>query len=290
MLITPTDVFVDGTREKDVFLEHHGYLITEHFQVVVSYIDPANFDCTAGDIVKSRDHLNQCGFGTSCSTDDSDCLSGFNMKVYIFQRKISALSGIAEVYMVKNDIAARDFSDCIRSVLHLRHFIKNLCDTICRSLCDHDHDKYKSYHIQRHQDLQCIDDHTCQLTCLHGSKHNTASTDHSDQKNDCIHHKLHGRRIPCNDLFSLCEQGINVFGYPMEFIYLIIFSYKSFHYTGSVDVFLNGIVQLIVLVKYFDKMRMCFFCNVHQCAAENRDHDQEQKCDLDIDQKCHDPG
>ena len=37
-------------------------------------------------------------------------------------------------------------------------------------------------------------------------------------------------------------------------------------------------------------MWMRFLCYKHQCSTKKRDYDQEQKCNLYIDQQCHDPG
>ena len=76
----------------------------------------------------------------------------------------------------------------------------------------------------------------------------------------------------------------------MEFADFMFFPYKRFHYAGCIHVFLHGIVQLIILIKYFDKIRMCLLCNKNQCSTEKRNYDQEKKCDLYINQQCHDPG
>jgi len=153
------------------------------------------------------------------------------MKVDIFQGKVSAFTRIAEIYMFKSNLAISDFFHCIRFVLHLRNFIKHLCDTVCGSPCDHDHDKYKSHHIQRHQNLNRIYDHTCQFSSLHGSKYNASSTDQRDQKYNRVHHELQDRRIPCNDFFCFCKQGIYIIGHTVKFVYLVIFSYECLYHT-----------------------------------------------------------
>ena len=60
--------------------------------------------------------------------------------------------------------------------------------------------------------------------------------------------------------------------------------------TSCIDIFLNRIIQFIILIKYSDKMWMRLLRNKHQCSTKKRDYDQEQKCNLYIDQQCHDPG
>ena len=192
--------------------------------------------------------------------------------------------------MIKNNLTISDFFDCICLILHFRNFIQHFRNTVCRCSCNHDHDKYKCYHIQGHQNLQCINDHAGQLTGLHCSEYNTFSANQSNQQYNCIHHKLHDRCIPCNDFFCFCKQCIYVIRYTMEFTDLMFFSYKRLYYAGCIHVFLHGIVQLIILIKYFDKIRMCLLCNKNQCSTEKRNYDQEKKCDLYINQQCHDPG
>ena len=195
------------------------------------------------------------------------------MKIDIFQRKISAFSTITEIYMVEYNISILDFYSRVFLILHFRNFLQNLCNTICGSLCDHDHDKHKGYHGKGHQNLKGIYDHTCQLTCCHASKNNTFSSDGNKKKHHCIHGKLHHRSVPCNNLLCLCEKIIYIFRNTVEFINLMVFPYKSFYHTGGIYIFLNRIIQNIILVEYLDKMRMGFFCNKNKRSSEKRDYD-----------------
>ena len=61
----------------------------------------------------------------------------------------------------------------------------------------------------------------------------------------------------------------------MELVNFIILADECFHYTGSIHIFLDGVVQYIVFVEYFDKMWVRFFGNVDQCSSKKRDYDQE---------------
>ena len=61
----------------------------------------------------------------------------------------------------------------------------------------------------------------------------------------------------------------------MEFTDLKIFSDKSLHYTGRIYIFLNRIIQHIILVKHLDEVGMGFFGNKDKGSAKKRDHDQE---------------
>ena len=198
------------------------------------------------------------------------------MKIYILQGKVSAFSCIAEIYMIEVNRTICHCFYCISLILHFRNFIQNFNDTVCRCLCDHNHNKYESYHVQGHQNLKCINDNTCQFTSLHAAENDSSSTDGNNDNNYGIHHKLHNRSIPCNNLLCFSKEVVNVFGNSMEFLDLMVFSYECLNYAGCIYIFLYRIVQDIVLIKYFDEMRMCFLCNEDQCTAQKRNYDQEK--------------
>ena len=84
--ITPADIFINGSREQYIFLKNHGYLVAQGFQAVITNINATDFDTSFCDIVKSWNELDKGRFCTSGSTDDTDSLSGFNMKINVFQR------------------------------------------------------------------------------------------------------------------------------------------------------------------------------------------------------------
>mgnify|MGYP007087787166 CR=1 FL=1 len=68
-------------------------------------------------IIKSWNKLDKGRLCTSGSADDTYCLPGFNMKVYILQRKISSLSCIAEIYMIKVNRTICHILYCISFIL-----------------------------------------------------------------------------------------------------------------------------------------------------------------------------
>ena len=61
-------------------------LVAQGFQAIITNINAADFDPSFCDIVKSWDELDKGRFCTSGSTDDTDSLSGLNMKINVFQR------------------------------------------------------------------------------------------------------------------------------------------------------------------------------------------------------------
>ena len=71
--------------------------------------------------------------------------------------------------------------------------------------------------------------------------------------------KLHRRRIPGYNLLSLCEQRVHQSGNPVEFLNLIVLPHIGLYHAGGVYVFLNGIVQHIVLIKYLNEVGMSHF-------------------------------
>ena len=85
IFISPADVVINRTCKQDVFLKHHGYLISERLQIVITYINASDFDASSRRVIETRDQLNQCGFCASRSADDSDRLARLDMKIYFFQ-------------------------------------------------------------------------------------------------------------------------------------------------------------------------------------------------------------
>lgn len=60
----------------------------------------------------------------------------------------------------------------------------------------------------------------------------------------------------------------------MEFFNFVIFPYKGFTTRDVLTFSLYGIIQNIILIKYFNKMRMRFLCNKDQCSSKQRYDDQ----------------
>ena len=88
VLITPADIFIDTSCKQDIFLKHHGHLVTQCFQVVFSYVDTADFHTSSGHVIQTRDQLHQCGFGASGTADDTDDLTALNMQIDIFKDRL----------------------------------------------------------------------------------------------------------------------------------------------------------------------------------------------------------
>ena len=261
MFITPANIVIDASWEQHIFLKYHGNLVTKYFQIVVAYIHASHLDITLCDIIESGDPLHQGRLCTSGSADDTYCLTGFNMKIYILQGKISSLSCIAEIYMIKVNGTICHILYCISFILHLRNFIQNLYNTVCGCFCYHDHNKHESYHVQGHENLKCVDNDTCQLTGFHATENNTSSANCNNDNDYSIHGKHHNRWVPCNDFLCFSKQIINISGNSMEFLNLIVLSYESLNYTWGIYILLNGIVQVVIFIKDLDEMRMCLFRN-----------------------------
>ena len=84
VLITPADIFINASRKQDIFLQHHGHLVTQCLQIILAHIHAADLHAAAGHVVKTRDELHKRGLGTSRTADNTDDLTALNMKVYIF--------------------------------------------------------------------------------------------------------------------------------------------------------------------------------------------------------------
>ena len=164
------------------------------------------------------------------------------MEAYIFQGKISTLARIAEFHMVKVDIPVGNNLYSLFLFLHIRNLGKNLCNSVCGRFRDHDHYKDERNHHKGHQHLHGVNYNACHLSRFHGAEHNTLSSDQDHGKHHRVYGKLHYRRVPGHNLLRFCKQIIYVLRNPVELSDLKVFSYKGFYHSGSVDVFLYGIV------------------------------------------------
>ena len=76
----------DGAAKQHVFLQHHGYLVAQRVQIVVSYVHAADAHGALGDIVQTGDQVHERRLGRAGATDNTDGLAAFNMQVDIIER------------------------------------------------------------------------------------------------------------------------------------------------------------------------------------------------------------
>ena len=81
VLVSPTQIFPDGTAEQHVFLQHHGYLVAQSLQVVAAHIHTAHAHSALSGVIQTGDELDQRGFGRARAADNADGLAGTNVQV-----------------------------------------------------------------------------------------------------------------------------------------------------------------------------------------------------------------
>ena len=190
--------------------------------------------------------------------------------------------------MLEINIPIGDFLDRVFRILHLRHFIEHLADTVCRRLRDHDLDEHECYHHQRRQDLDRIHDNTGKLSGLHGSADDTLSSDEHHDQHDRINGKLHDRRVPGNNLLRLCKQLEDLLRNLSELFVLIVFTHIRFDHACRIDIFLHRVVQDVIFIKHLDKVRMRFFRDPDQHTSQDRYRNKEDQRDRNADRHRHD--
>ena len=191
--------------------------------------------------------------------------------------------------MLKINISVCHFGECLFIVDHLRHFLQHFLDTVCGSLGDHDHDEHKGHHHQGHEDLQCVHDDTRKLTGQHRSINDALAADQYHKQHDRVNGKLHDRGVPRHDLLRLCKELKYDCGDLSKLLNLMFAPDIRLYHAGSVDIFLDGIIEYVVLVKHLDKMRVRLLRDIDQHTAEDRHHGKQQKRDRHIDRQRHDP-
>ena len=212
------------------------------------------------------------------------------MQVHILKGQRSSLSCIAEVHIFKDDLAVLHFLYGIRLILHLRNLLQHLLDTVRGSLGDHIHNEYEGYHHQGHEDLNGIDHDAGQLSRLHGAKDDILTADEDNDDDHRIHHELHDRGVPGNDLLRLGKELEYQKGDTVELLDLVVLPDIGLYHPGCVDIFLYVVVQDIILIEDLNEQGVGLLCDEDQGKAQKGRCHQKQHGHLDVDGKGHDPG
>ena len=282
IFIAPTNVVIDCSGEQHVFLQHHRHLIAQVFQIIIAHIDAADLNTACSYVIKTRDQLHEGGLCAARTTDDTDSLARFDMQVDVLQYRIALFSAIAKVNMHKVNGPIRNLLNRIRLIGHLRDLCEHLFDTFGRRPCDHIHYKYKGYHHQGYQNLQSIRHDARQVARSHAAVHDGCAANQNGEQNDCIHHKLHDRRVQSNQTFRFGEQLKDQLRNFLEFFVLVLRAHVSLYNARCIDIFLHHIVEHIIFVKNFYEVLMGQLCDNNQCAAKDRNCAQQKYCDLPV--------
>ena len=81
LFVSPAQVIQNTSGKQYIFLQYYGHLITQGLQIIASDILTADIDRTLIYIIQTADEVHQTGLGTTGTTQNTDGLSGFDLKV-----------------------------------------------------------------------------------------------------------------------------------------------------------------------------------------------------------------
>ena len=83
LLVSPTEIIPDGTGKKDIFLKDYRHLITQGFQIIISYVYAPYLHSPLRHIIQTGDQLDQGRLGRACTPDNANGLSGADIQINI---------------------------------------------------------------------------------------------------------------------------------------------------------------------------------------------------------------
>ena len=161
--IAPTQIFGDGSGEEHVLLQHHGNLITQYFQIVITHIHAADLQRTFGHVIQTWHKLHQTGLCGTGAADDADGHAGMNLQINIVKHRLFGSGGITEGDMVEIDIAILHFLDGISRIRNRAFLVQHLADTFGGSLRNNAHHENHGKHHHSHEDLHGVGDQCGQI-------------------------------------------------------------------------------------------------------------------------------
>ena len=276
--VTPAEVLRDGAGEEHVLLKHDGDLVTQELEVVLSYVDAADADLALACVIETGNQLDERGLRGAGTAHDADGFTGFNMKIDVREDVILSIGLILEAHVVKID----------RAILHLGHrgcriregarLIQDLGDTLGRLGRHGHHDENHAEHHEGHEDLEAVREERGELAHVKvgaAARDDRVGAEAQHEDHDGVEAELHERVVEREDALGLREVALDVGRGAVELLHLVVLTDEGLHDAHAVDVFLDGVVQAVVLLKYATEDRHDGPDDDREADAEDRDHGDE---------------
>ena len=148
--ITPSEVFLDSTREKYVFLQYYRNLITQRLQIVVLDVDVSYVYRAFGSVIQSGDKVDKRSFAATRTAEYTYRHTRFYVEIDVSQSATLCLRVVFEAYVFKSNVTVFDFLDSLAfGILQVALFFHNFYYTLCRRLGYGYHYEYHTEHRKR---------------------------------------------------------------------------------------------------------------------------------------------
>ena len=250
--VAPAEVVFDGAGEELIFLQNHGNVVTEHFQIIVTDIDAADLQRAFADIIQTGDQLHQGRFtGTGTAQDTHGCAGG-DVQIHFLQSAVLCSSAVAEADIFKVDGAVGNFHDSAFGGGNQIGFLGEDLTAAAQGGASHGH--HNEDHGQLHQsaeNLHGVGEHGAELTGgqtdgrVVAGGHDHLGADPGDGEHAHIDTGDHDGAVQSQNLFCLCHVVGELAGDVVELLDFLLFPDEALDHPDAVDVFLYNVVHLI---------------------------------------------
>ena len=213
--------------------------------LIIPHILSAYVHRSLGRIIEPWNQLYQRGFGGTGTTQDSYCLTRWNVKIHPGQGK---LPGILVIF--KRNILKVNTSVCYLlqpvfrgSQFHL--FVQNFRNTVGAGKGTGKQKEHVGNHHKGIHNLHYIAQKSSQVTYRQIRFQDHISSKPHDQHNSAVHHRLKSRQVQHRIVEGSLAGAGQICVDLREFLFLIFVPDKGFHRTDGSEAFLNHPVQSV---------------------------------------------
>ena len=289
--VAPAQVVFDRAGEQHVFLQHDGDIVAQRFQVVPAHVHAAYLDAAFGHVVQAGDQLHQRGLGGTRAAQNADQLAGLDVQVHICQCHALGALGIFEADIIKVNGAVLHFGDGVFGAGQAAFLRQNLHDTLGRFHRHGDHHKDHREHHQTHEDLEAVGEdggHLADGDFGAAAGDDGVGTEGEHKNHTRVDAELHHGAVQGHDALGFGEVLADVFRSGGKLLLLIVLPHVALDHAHGLHVFLDRVVQGIVLAEHAAENRHCGADHQHQADAQQGDGHQEDHGQTAAHNKAHD--
>ncbi len=290
LLIAPAQIVQDGAGKQHIVLQHHRHLVPEHFHVVILYVDASHQKLPLRHIVQTADQVHQTGLGASGAADDADGLPGLDVQMNVLQHRPFRVLLIPEGHMVKYNASILHFSHRLRRIRQIRLLLQHLADSFGASGGHRNHDENHGEHHQAHENVHAVGEHVHKLPGLQGVLYNQVGPHPADQKDTGVNGEIHHRPVPGHNPFRLAEYLVDIVAGSFKFPNLVLLPHIGLHHPDGGHVFLDALVEGVILGKCLGKMFHGPAYNQPQDTSQENHRHQVHAGQAGADHKGHEHG
>ena len=251
--------------------------MAQRVQIVVAYVHAADAHGAFGDIVQAGDQIHERRLGRAGAADNTDGLAALNMQVDIVERLALRMRGILKAHVVKVDGAVGNLEHGLGRVGDCGLGGKHLGNAVCRLVGHGHHDKDHRQLHQTHQNLEAIGKDGGELAhveqgALARDDELGAQVDDDDER--AVDADVHHGVIEGEQLFGAGEVHLDVARGGGELLFLVVLAHIALDHAHAGDVFLDGLVERVVLAEHAGKDRAHLIDDKEQAKAQQRNDDQ----------------